>query len=203
MDGEKVVVVYQDSTSQLQRTVSRRSAMWTDTNLLGNQTYFYRLLAERDGLSSDGPTAASVVALFSLESELVSVKGLDSSPAEPLSIVSAEWKKYDPETGEIFDYSTINQELVPTVLLKWEGRPNDRRYRIQYRKEEVVENGETIFAEDLVFADASTWLSTNCTSFIHVNENSYLPHSYRLLVQNASGNMNENFEEIRIERAGS
>jgi len=88
---------------------------YTDKNLVGPLTYFYRIIAVREGETKH----AEYVQLKSIPTPVLTARAYDESPPEPPIWVRAEWVLVDADENEYPFTSPFPDTYIPAVVLEW------------------------------------------------------------------------------------
>jgi hypothetical protein len=179
-DGTAVVVVYRDSRQGLQHTPQGNAPRgWTDQGLVGAHTYYYRIVATREGETTSGP-----LTIHSPPSELGRGRAVDLTPPKPPTITTIEWVRVG-EDGTIFPYAAPvppDEVRRPAVHLVWTSPDSELTSLVQFR---IAPGGD--------YANASKWLPRGTYEYVHRNEFGFQEQSYRLKVMNSAGNANTSY----------
>ncbi len=155
---------------------------WTDNDLLGPMTYYYRLVAVRKG--EIGSDHTDVVDLLSQPSEILAARAYDLTPPPPPQITVIEWVRLD-EKSKIYPYSgPIPADAVrnAAVHLVWTSPDSNLTCLVQFR-----------VGSETAFSNASGWLARGTYQYVHRNEYGFENQEYRIKVINRAGNANSTF----------
>jgi len=184
-DAAEVVAVYRDSRGGLQVTPYKNGPRrWNDAGLIGGRTYFYRLVAVRNG---EGP--AGMVEIVSRPSGIGAARIADTTPPDPPLITTLEWVRIDAD-GRVYPYADpipAEQTRYAAVRLAWTA-PNPPLNCL----------AQVQTAPDDSFTNASGWLGYGASEFVHRSNLTFFDLTYRLKVVNQIGLTNDTFATVTL-----
>ncbi len=187
-DNTPIVAVYRDSKQGLQYTCwGNKPRFWVDEGLVGAKTYYYRVVASRQGKNTMGS-----VQLTSLPSEVGGGRAIDLTSPDPPVITTIEWIRVNEDGIEFTfaDLIPIGEIRYPAVRLRWTSPDPQLSCMVQWRSEP---GGG--------FDNASHWLPRGIYEYVHKNESYFIVQEYRLKVLSLAGNANVNYEVVGLSPA--